>query len=290
MDIKNIYGAVIYTSQAATVKDAVVEAVAKKSYLRGADLTGADLTGADLGGADLTGAYLRGADLRGAYLRGADLGGADLRGANLGGAYLTGAYLRGANLGGADLTGAYLRGAEGKKAKIVSIRVFSGLYEYQVWAVLFENGSRWVRMGCLWKSLDEWEKVGIRKSNLSQYPDDGSDKCEDRVAAFEFAKAAALRMNPWVSMTNVAGNQDKRTVIRWISVEDRLPEKLMDVLATDGEEIAVGYYSPGCSCTTKWHGTGRRFNYEPPTHWMPLPDPPSTKPYPADHRLGEEET
>ena len=131
MEIKNIYGAVIYTSQAATVKDAVVEAVAKGANLRGANLTGADLTGAN-----------------------------------------------------------------GEKKKIVTMRVFTGLYEYQVWAVLFEDGSRWIRMGCLWKSMDEWESVGIRKSNLSQYPDDGSDKSEERVAAFEFAKAAALRMKP----------------------------------------------------------------------------------------------
>ena len=146
MEIKNIYGAVIYTSQAATVKDAVVEAVAKKSNLRGANL--------------------RGADLRGAYLT------------------------------GANLRGAYLRGANGEKKKIVTMRVFADIYEYQVWAVLFEDGSRWIRMGCLWKSMDEWESVGIRKSNLSQYPDDGSDKSEERVAAFEFAKAAALRMKP----------------------------------------------------------------------------------------------
>jgi uncharacterized protein YjbI with pentapeptide repeats len=131
MEIKNINGAVIYTSQAATVKDAVVEAVAKKSNLTGANLWGADL-----------------------------------------------------------------RGANGEKKKIVTMRVFAGLYEYQVWAVLFEDGSRWIRMGCLWKSMDEWESVGIRKSNLSQYPDDGSDKSEERVAAFEFAKAAALRMKP----------------------------------------------------------------------------------------------
>ena len=146
MEIKNIYGAVIYTSQAATVKDAVVEAVAKDANLRGADLTDA--------------------------------------------------YLRGAYLTGANLTGAYLRDANGEKKKIVTMRVFAGLYEYQVWAVLFEDGSRWIRMGCLWKSMDEWDSVGIRKSNLSQYPDDGSDKSEGRVAAFEFAKAAALRMKP----------------------------------------------------------------------------------------------
>jgi hypothetical protein len=49
-------------------------------------------------------------------------------------------------------------------------------------------------MGCLFKSLEEWEKSGIRNSNLSEFPNDGSDKCEERAAAFEFAKAAVLRM------------------------------------------------------------------------------------------------
>ena len=142
MDIKNIYGNVIYTSPATTMKDTVIEAVSKGAVLRGADLSGADLSGA----------------------------------------YLS----------GADLSCAVLRGAEGNKKKIATMRVFTGIYAYQVWAVLFEDGSRWVRMGCLFKSLDEWEEIGIRKSNLSQYPDDGSEKCEQRVRAFEYAKQEAL--------------------------------------------------------------------------------------------------
>ena len=72
---------------------------------------------------------------------------------------------------------------------------FEGLYRYNVWAVLFEDGSRWVRMGCKFKSLEEWEaEGGIRTSNLIEFPDDGSDASEDRAAAFEFAKADALRM------------------------------------------------------------------------------------------------
>jgi hypothetical protein len=49
-------------------------------------------------------------------------------------------------------------------------------------------------MGCLWKSLKDWNKIGIRKSNLSEYRDDGSEISKERVFAFEFAKAAALRM------------------------------------------------------------------------------------------------
>jgi hypothetical protein len=74
------------------------------------------------------------------------------------------------------------------------MRVFSGLYSYEVWAVLFEDGTRMVRMGCFRKTLDEWEEIGIRASNPTEFPDDGSEKCEGRVAAFEFAKAAALRL------------------------------------------------------------------------------------------------
>ena len=94
--------------------------------------------------------------------------------------------LRGADLGGADLMGANL--------KIEKLRVFTGLYKYQVLVVLAQDGTRYVRMGCLFKSLDEWDKIGIRNSNPSEFPDDKSEASEERVIAFEFAKAAALRL------------------------------------------------------------------------------------------------
>jgi len=226
MDIVNMVGGVIFSAAATVLKDALVEAVEKKADLRsadlyganlygaylrganlyGADLRGADLRGANLYGADLRGAYLRGADLRGAYLRGANLYGANLRGADLRGANLYGADLRGANLRSADLygadlrsadlRGAYLRGADGEKKKAHSIRIFSSsLYPFVVLAVLFEDGERMVKMGCLEKTLAQWKKVGIRKSNLSEFPDDKSEKCEDRVGLFNLAKAAVTRMN-----------------------------------------------------------------------------------------------
>ena len=51
-----------------------------------------------------------------------------------------------------------------------------------------------VKMGCLENTIEKWEKVGIRKSNLSEFPDDGSEICEDRAGLFELAKATALRM------------------------------------------------------------------------------------------------
>jgi len=88
IDIKNIYGKIIFTSEALILKDAVIEAVSK-----GADLSGADLRGADLRGADLRRSNLYEADLSGANLRGANLSGADLSGANLSGANLSRANL-----------------------------------------------------------------------------------------------------------------------------------------------------------------------------------------------------
>jgi uncharacterized protein YjbI with pentapeptide repeats len=183
----------------------------RRAYLSGADLSGADLSGAYLRRAylrwaDLNGADLSRADLRGADLSGADLSGADLRGADLNGAYLRRAYLSGADLSGADLSGAdlrwadlrwaYLSGADLRRAgKIADLAVFTGLYQYQCWAVVTEAGVPWVRMGCLWKSLEEWtSNGGIRPSNPGEFPDDGSEKCEQRVRAFDFTRTEAERM------------------------------------------------------------------------------------------------
>jgi hypothetical protein len=135
MDILSTAGQVLFTSAATLIKDALIEAVAKRANLRGADLYGADLRGANL------------------------------------------------------------YGANGENKKVHSLRSFSSsLYPYMVLAVLFEDGERMVKMGCLEKTLSEWKKVGIRKSNVSEFPDDGSDKCEDRVGLFNLAKAAVTRM------------------------------------------------------------------------------------------------
>ena len=146
-----------------------------------ANLRGANLRGANLCGADLCGANLCCANLCGADLCGANLCGADLRGANLRGADLCGANLRGANLGGANL-------------RASGVRVMVGLYDYQCWAIVSDQGVPWVRMGCLWKTVDDWDSVGIRNSNPREFPDDGSEKSERRVRAFEFTRAEALLM------------------------------------------------------------------------------------------------
>jgi hypothetical protein len=76
----------LHTSEAATLREAVEEAVRQGKNLCGADLEGAKLYGANLRGAKLYGANLCGANLCGADLRSADLCGANLRSADLYGA------------------------------------------------------------------------------------------------------------------------------------------------------------------------------------------------------------
>ena len=94
-----------------------------------------------------------------------------------------------ANLRRANLTGANLGGK-----KISALRVFSGLYEYQIWAYVLEDGSPLVRMGCQNRSIAEWDVLTIRESRASEYPNDGSARSERRARAFEFARGEALIM------------------------------------------------------------------------------------------------
>ncbi len=123
MELKNIYGEVIFALEGArTVLELVTAAYKAKKSLRDADLRGADLSdavlsdadlrGADLSDAVLSDAVLRGADLRGAVLSGADLSDADLRDADLRDAVLSDADLRGADLSDAVLSDAVLSDAD----------------------------------------------------------------------------------------------------------------------------------------------------------------------------------
>ncbi len=206
MELKNIYGTVVFALESATtIAELVTAARSAHADLSYADLSFANLSYADLSHANLSSAKLFSAnlfyadlsyaDLFYADLSHADLSSAGLSSADLSSAKLSSADLFHANLSYADLSSAKLKGALIDGKPIINLRQisYSG-YAYGVQAVLFEDGSRWVRMGCLWKSLAEWEEIGIRGSNPSEFPDDGSVASEERVAAFEFAKAAALRM------------------------------------------------------------------------------------------------
>jgi hypothetical protein len=72
MDLRNIYGTVIFSAAVSTIKDLVIEAIKQHANLRGADLHDANLYDANLYGANLYGANLHGANLYDANLRGAE--------------------------------------------------------------------------------------------------------------------------------------------------------------------------------------------------------------------------
>ena len=118
MELKNIYGDVIFATESAkTVLELVTAARAANANLNYASLDGANLDGASLDGASLDGASLDGASLDGASLDGASLDGASLDGASLDGASLNGASLDGASLNGASLNCASLDGASLETAR-----------------------------------------------------------------------------------------------------------------------------------------------------------------------------
>ena len=108
MDLKNIFGEIIFTEAVDTIAELVSRAVAAKFNLHRASLVGARLDGARLDGARLDGASLVCARLAGASLDGASLDGASLAGARLDGASLDGASLVLASLDGASLDGSTL--------------------------------------------------------------------------------------------------------------------------------------------------------------------------------------
>lgn len=63
---------------------------------------------------------------------------------------------------------------------------------------------------------------------------------------------------------------------RWIPVAERLPETGRKCLITNGETVKVGWLRPdgvwktGVNRNDLWN----KFSLYPPTHWMPLPEPP----------------
>ena len=66
------------------------------------------------------------------------------------------------------------------------------------------------------------------------------------------------------------------TVQEWVSVKDRLPEIGQKCLIANREIVVRGWLRPdgvwktGVSSDEIWS----KFSLYPPTHWMPLPEPP----------------
>lgn len=63
-------------------------------------------------------------------------------------------------------------------------------------------------------------------------------------------------------------------VPRWISVEERLPEDMDDVLTWVGGLVEVGCYDESNECWELYTYVGDGSV----THWMPLPEPPEESP------------
>jgi len=133
---------------------------------------------------DFRGGDFLGGNFLGGNFRGGDFWGGDFRGGNF----------LGGNFRGGDFRGGNFLGGNVKGIAAQNLRAHTGLYLYQVSAFIATDGRRFVQMGCLLKTIEQWDEIGIRESNPSEFPNDGSEKCEERVAAFEFAKAAVLRM------------------------------------------------------------------------------------------------
>jgi hypothetical protein len=118
LEIRSIYGLVLWTGEATSVRDAVEKAVAARADLSAADLRAANLRAANLRAANLSAANLRAADLSDADLRAANLRAADLRAADLSDANLRAANLSAANLSAANLSAADLRAANLRDANL----------------------------------------------------------------------------------------------------------------------------------------------------------------------------
>jgi len=123
IEIKSVFGTVLFSGDFSSLADAVVSAIKSRADLSRADLSGADLSGANLSRAylsraNLSGANLSRADLSRANLSRANLSGANLSGANLSRADLSRANLSRADLSRADLSGANLSGADLSRANL----------------------------------------------------------------------------------------------------------------------------------------------------------------------------
>jgi len=165
-------------------------AILSHAYLRNAILSNANLSGVDFSRADLSNSYLSHAYLRNAILSNANLSWVNLSDAclsyaNFSGANFSGADLSYADLSNANLSGANLSGAKINDVVIKNIRVFTYLYKYQVWAIIAEDDSEWVRMGCFFRKREDWENDFWNNDN--EFPNDNSEDSNMRLAAFQFA-------------------------------------------------------------------------------------------------------
>ena len=76
-------------------------------------------------------------------------------------------------------------GADLRGAKISKTAVFTGLYQYIVMPVIAEDGTEYVRMGCHFRTVAEWEKNFW--NNPPEFPNNGDTKSKLRWMAYQTA-------------------------------------------------------------------------------------------------------
>jgi hypothetical protein len=108
--------------------------------------------------------------------------------ADLSDAGLRHADLSDANLSHADLSHADLRYADLSYAKyagitISKVSVFTGLYTYICMPIIAKGGSRYIVMGCYFRTVDEW--AADFWNNPSEFPNDNSLKSRQRWFAYQ---------------------------------------------------------------------------------------------------------
>ena len=163
MEIKNIYGVVIFSDESENIKDCLENAVKKDANLEYANLERANLYNANLYNANLYNANLIDAILKGANLKGANLYNANLYNANLIDANLKGANLEGANLERANLIGANFYNANLIGANFYNANLEDANLEYAIKIPIYCKWSHGVtnnliHIGCEKRSVEEWKE------------------------------------------------------------------------------------------------------------------------------------
>lgn len=64
----------------------------------------------------------------------------------------------------------------------------------------------------------------------------------------------------------------------WVSVEDRLPASGQNVIATNGSDVGEAWYASLSRSWYRYNGLEWNRICREVTHWMPLPEPPDSRP------------